>query len=60
VSEAVKPNSTPCPRCHGRLFPIPETDDSQCFTCGYVAYAVIPEAKVSRGGSHLTFGTKPG
>ena len=43
MAVSINKSLPPCPRCHGRMFPIPDSSESACFTCGHVRYAVAPE-----------------
>ena len=42
----------PCKRCQGRMLPNPD-GDLTCFTCGFVAYAVLPIALEPNARLHL-------
>lgn len=51
----IKRSLPPCPRCKGKLLPVPDSADSACFNCGRVVYAVPPPAlspDVGRRPSH--------
>ena len=44
-----KPETKPCPRCHGRILTDFASGDFVCFNCGHIIYAVEPLPPKTRG-----------
>lgn len=56
--QILKPSLPPCPRCRGKMLLDPVSGDSTCFTCGHIAYLVMPlehptNRRLSHGGESL-------